>query len=594
MKRIPGLKTLAILCIALFTGACAVERPPTGGPPDTKPLAVLASSPDSGAVGISPKSIRIRFNHPVTPAALRKAIFFSPTIRSYRVICRGSEAEIELYTPLRPSSTYTLTLARSLKGFTGTELSKSWTLPFSTGSAIDRESIEGTVWTHRMAPAANTSVLAYAVQPGQVYPDSLPEFPDYLTQTDASGSFRFESLSRGDYRIIALRDKNQNNRFDLAKDEFAVTTTPSVPTGVKHLTFRLTPSDTSSVTLLAARATGSNELEIIFSKPVPTRSISPTSFSILEKSRNQPLPVLECVGQARTEEDTAFRLLTGPMTPKSRYLVTLPQMQEKTELRQTPCEFQGSSRSVTFPELTVAILPKDKTVNVLPETIRPDAGPCIELQFNLPVSDAAVRSAVSLSIIRQTGQQPVPVTFSRYDGRTWLIRPMGAFEPGAEYVVSVRSITPIAGRRCTDALTVSRFSTAGPEQYGEISGTGSAREAQEVIVDARRQGTTTAYRNIVRTAAGGTFSFSFRNLPPGTYTVSAFIPGQNRALVAATAWKPGSVTPFRPAEPIVATSAIVRAGWTTATELPGLAPLPSRPAMHNARPVKKSSRPHRH
>jgi uncharacterized protein (DUF2141 family) len=591
VKRFPGLKTLAVLLISLFAGACAVDRPPTGGPPDTTPLAVVASSPEPGTVNVSPRVIRIEFNRFVTSGALLKAIFFSPVIKDYQIRTHGREAEIRIYSPLKQGRTYTLTLRKSLKSYYGTELARSWTLPFSTGPVLDIETLEGKVWTRLMAPASNISVLAYALTPSDaVPPDTLASVPDYMTQTDASGNFRFESLSKGAYRLVALRDKNSNFRFDPGKDEFGVTPTPSVATGATGITFRLSEADTAAVAIRSARAISQREVEVAFNRSIPTRSLAPAAFNISDKSKGTTLSVLGCFSLNRSEEENTFRLLTGAMDQKSLYTISYTP-QDVPIRKKTVLEFLGSSHVVTYPNLAVTIVPSDKTVNALLEMVRPDAGPCIELQFNLPVEAASVRRAVTLSTVRKTGEQEAPSTLSGYDSRTWTLQAVGGFAPGTDYLVKVRPtlVTTLTGTKGKDSLMVSRFSTAGPDQYGEIIGTGSS-EASEIVVEVRREGTSSTTRTVVRPSAGGAFSYAFRGLPPGNYTVSAFVPAASRSVTPMSEWQPGSVTPFRPSEPFTAITAVVKPGWTTEAVLPRIAARLPQQETVPAKPAKTSGK----
>ncbi|NTU67679.1 MAG: Ig-like domain-containing protein [Chlorobiaceae bacterium] len=598
MKRFPGLKALAVLCIPLFFSACAVDRPPTGGLPDNSPLAVTASSPEPGTVNISPTTIRLEFNRFVTTAALTKAIFFSPSIRNYQVTMRGKEAEIRLYSPLKPGRTYTLTLKKSLKSYYGSELATSWSLPFSTGPSIDTGTLEGMVWTRLLAPASNVTVLAYGPgSSGTALPDSLPAAPDYLTQTDAAGNFRFESLARGNYRVLALRDVNNNLRFDRGKDEFGAPSVPHLATGTKGIAFRLAEGDTSAVAIKAVRPANAREIEVAFNRSLPSRLIGPESFTISEKSKGTPLPVLGCFTTDRAEWSSSFRVLTGPMNDKSSYSISLAGPLGLPRSKVPALTFMGGMHDVTWPGLSVAIVPPDKAINTIPELVRPGTGPCVELQFNLPVEEASVLKAVSLSASQNTGERQVPVTVSRYDSRTWTVRDVPGFEPGADYVLRVRPSLVVSptGAKSMDSLVVSRFTTAGTDQYGEITVTGST-EAPELLIEARREGTSAAYRAIARPAATGGFSHTFRNLPPGNYTVFAFVAKPGQPLNPETRWEPGSIDPFRTSVPFAAVAANVRPAWTTASTLPDITArqqepgaAPARPAI-NAKPVKKKNR----
>jgi hypothetical protein len=593
VKRFPGLKTLAILCISLLAGACAVDRPPTGGPPDTAPLAVTSSSPEPGSVNTTPSVITIRFSRFVTTSEVRKALIFSPAISNYEVTTHGREASIRIISPLQEGRTYTITLRKSMKSFYGNELASSWSLPFSTGPVIDHGLLAGTVWTRRLAPAPNITVMAYAIAtPEAALPDSLPSAPDYATQTGASGEFRFESLAPGSYRLIAVDDRNANLRFDPSKEEYAVTSTPTVKTGDQAISFRLVSSDMTGIAIRSASALNTSEVEITFNRTIPTRALSPGAVTIRDKSDGSPLEVLGLYSVKRAEEETTFRLQTATMNPKSSYTIAYQGTVGSNDA-DLP-EFTGGTGDLARPMLKVGFAPPNNSTNVLPETIRPEVGPCVELQTNLPVTEASVGAAIGMASVKNRTEQPLAVNVSRYDNRTWTIRPVGGFEPGLDYKISVNpgQVTTLAGAKGRDTLLVSRFSLAGPDQYGEISGTGIAA-TRTAIVEIRRSGTTSAFRTVVHPSAGGAFSYSFQNLPPGNYTIFAFAPSSGMFAGTEAEWSGGAFSPFRPADPFVALPVTVRQAWTT--EAPAIRvptrqgrPDPSRPAKpKNRKPPKR-------
>ncbi|HWR00676.1 MAG TPA: Ig-like domain-containing protein [Chlorobaculum sp.] len=562
MKEFPGLKILAVLLISIFAGACATDRPPSGGPPDKSPLTITASSPEPGSVNVSPRTIHIDFSNYVSKGSLVNSIFFSPIVPDYDVTVHGKDADIRIYSPLKPGRTYTLTLKKSLKGVYGNQLDRSWALAFSTGPAIDGGTLGGKVWTNRMAPASNITVIAYGPASNEAsLPDTLTSLPDYIAQTDQTGSFHFENLGTGHYRLLAVNDKNGNLRFDPGKEEFGVTSTLSVESGASGLSFRLASSDTAATSLRSCRTINNREIEVTFSNKLASRTFDLSAVSIIDTAKGESVPVLGYFTPGREEEDTTYRFLTGPMSGNALYRLSYATRTSNRKLSELT--FPGSPHTEKYPELSLRILPADKTVNLLPETIRPEAGPSVELQFNLPVVESSLKPAVTLTSIINKAEHNLPFSISRVDPRTFSLRPSGGFEPAQDYRIRVNAagVNSLVGGKSKDALIESRFSVAGPDQYGEISGTGSA-PAPTVIIEARRPGTTTTYRTIVSTSASGAFSFSLHNLPPGDYTVSGFIPSPHGSTDPSTRWKSGSALPFVPCDPFSATTVNVRAGWT--------------------------------
>jgi len=585
VKEFPGLKILAAVLIPLFFCACAVDRPPTGGPPDHSPLSVVASLPATASVNASPQTIRIGFSHYVSSSELSKSIFFSPLVDDYEVTMHGKEAEIRLYTPLKPNRTYTLTLRAPLKSLDGRhQLERSWTLPFSTGPVIDQGSIDGRVWTNRMAPAQNATVMAYPLSRTSDNPQAKP---DYIAQTSSAGAFRFDHLAPASYRIVAITDKNGNLQFDPGKETFAVTSGTAVQTGTTGIGLRLAPGDRSANTLRSCRTINSREIEIAFNEPIPARSFDLSVIRIENTSTGTVLPVLGYYSSSRNSEDATFRLLTAPMESRAWYKLRFSlggPASQPSELT-----FAANPRTERYPELSVSIVPANGADNVIPETIRPESGASIELQCNLPVEESSLKPAITLSLSDKGQDKPLPLAITRIDSRTYDIAPSGGFLRAREYRAQVRAgmLKALVGAPSKVPLVESRFGTAGQEAYGEVTGGGTAK-APAVVVEARRSGSADARQRVVlKPKADGAFSFSFRDLPAGEYTITGFIPSTSGAVSPVTEWKSGSLFyPFAPCDPFAAVTVTIRPGWTTENVRLDI-PSPRQTAIDGTLPPKK-------
>jgi hypothetical protein len=577
VKEFPGLKILATILIPLFFCACAVDRPPTGGPPDLSPLSVKSSLPVSGSVNTSPRTIHLDFSHYVGREELSKSIFFSPLVNDYEVSMHGKEAVIELFDPLKPNRTYTLTLRGNMKSLYGNHrLDRSWVLAFSTGSVIDQESIAGRVWTNRLTPAQNVTVMAYSLSRQN---EILKAKPDYVTQTGPSGEFRFEHLAPGSYRIVAITDRNGNLQFDPGTEAFAVTANPEVETGATGLMLRFSPNDLSANALRSCRTVNNREIEITFGDPLAMRSFDLPAIRIENSASKEVLPVLGYYSPSRSSEDATVRLLTPPMDGKALYKLRFsPAGNKRSELT-----FSGNPRTERYPELSVTIIPANDAENVIPETIRPESGSSIELQCSLPVVASSVKAAVTLTSGDKGQEKPVPFTISRIDNRTFDIVALDGFQHGRRYRVQVNPgmIRGLAGAPAKTALVESRFTTADTEEYGEISGVGNAKAAM-VIVEARRVGAASCQRVVTRPTADGRFTFQFHDLPAGEYTITGFTPSTRATTAPVIEWNGGSLTPLTPSDPFTVQTVTIRPGWTTENirlDIPALRQLPDSEAM---------------
>ncbi len=119
----------------------------------------------------------------------------------------------------------------------------------------------------------------------------------------------------------------------------------------------------------------------------------------------------------------------------------------------------------------------------------------------------------------------------------------------------------LSGRnRESQSPPVSR--AAATTETGSISGT-CVTSGQYVIIEA--SGSTGMYSTTASRDRKGTFQYSFAELPPGSYIVSAHVPYGNKRPDPKQQWNPGSIDPFQPAEPFgfYPEKVTVRARWTT-------------------------------
>jgi uncharacterized protein (DUF2141 family) len=117
--------------------------------------------------------------------------------------------------------------------------------------------------------------------------------------------------------------------------------------------------------------------------------------------------------------------------------------------------------------------------------------------------------------------------------------------------------------RDTGRLLVKPASKLPPTgETGTISGTCFA-SGQYVIVEA--SSVTASYRTTASRDQKGMLLYSFGALPPGSYTISAFIPSGSKNPDPERQWNPGSIEPFQPAEPFgfYPEKVTVRPRWTT-------------------------------
>ncbi|MEI6638564.1 MAG: hypothetical protein FDX02_01050 [Chlorobium sp.] len=97
--------------------------------------------------------------------------------------------------------------------------------------------------------------------------------------------------------------------------------------------------------------------------------------------------------------------------------------------------------------------------------------------------------------------------------------------------------------------TQRRSSKSAPtlSETGSISGRCFA-SGQKIIVEASTP--TASFSTTATRDKRGIFYYSFNELPPGSYTVNAYLSSNKKINETKAAWNPGSIKPFLPADPI--------------------------------------------
>ena len=215
------IKTWLIITVTLLIGgSCAKQATPTGGPKDEEPPKIVKSTPLSGSVNYREKSIVVTFDEYVAFDKLNEKFMISPpTDERPKITLRGKSLNIVLPEKLKDSTTYTLYFQDAIKDLNEGNIFSNFQFVFSTGAVIDSLSVTGNVvLANNLEPDKDILVMLYSQ-----LADSAPRktLPDYITLADVNGYFRINNIREGNYRIYALRDNNNNKKFDLADEEFA-------------------------------------------------------------------------------------------------------------------------------------------------------------------------------------------------------------------------------------------------------------------------------------------------------------------------------------------------------------------------------------
>lgn len=559
-----GLRSALILSFALslFLIGCANPVPPSGGPRDETPPSVVTSRPEDGAVNVDRQSIYIEFSEYVDRASFEQALSVTPHFeRTLEIDWGGDEVEIEFPEALRDSTTYIITIDTNFRDERGVQLNAPITIAFSTGSTINQGTLSGTVrGAAEGTPQEGVDVYAYATR---TVPDTLPDQPNYRTQTGEDGTFTFDYLTEQPYYVIALRDDNRNRRPD-PPEPFAAPPQPLIPADSQaapvEAPWVLARRDTIPPELVRVQTRSQRRLTLRFNEPVRSPNRAPDRWALRDSVRDASVPV-EAVYQ-RPGNAATLDLRTAAMRPNAHRLIVPRAAVTDSVGNALPADtarFVASSASDTLQTrfrtfMPTGLSPDTTGLYTLWPTERPG------LRFNQAVDTSALRGALT---VQQPDEMPRAYDVTSDDGTIYRLTFTPPLQAGE--TIQLRLDGALVDR--PDTTFTRRFQLLPDRQRGALSGaiaradttdsTAAGRFIAEVfMIDSDRF----APR---RTMADTTGAFTFTDLPEGTYRFRAFFNRNGNEQ-----WNPGTLTPYQPPEPITWSSGTIdnRPRWDNVLE----------------------------
>lgn len=203
----------------IFSG-CAQLGVPSGGDPDKDPPVVIRMYPENESVNFSDSKIQIAFNEYVVLNDINNQLIISPPLEEKpEISLKKKTLSIEFQEELRENTTYTINFGEGIKDYNVGNVMRNFTLAFSTGPVLDSLSISGKVIDAATAlPKEKVKVMLYSS-----LADSVPKTskPSYFAQTDASGGFKINYLSEGEYKLFALEEVDGDFMFNNEDENIA-------------------------------------------------------------------------------------------------------------------------------------------------------------------------------------------------------------------------------------------------------------------------------------------------------------------------------------------------------------------------------------
>ncbi|MDR1670936.1 MAG: Ig-like domain-containing protein [Alistipes sp.] len=202
---------------------CANQVAPQGGPRDSLPPEVRLTVPNAGR-NMRPTRIDIEFDEYVQLKDASKEFFTSPLMKTKPTIfLRGRGVRISIKDTLLDNQTYALNFGRAISDNNEGNPLTGFRYVFSTGPAID-----SLLATGYAADAARSDSVGKAYI--YFFDAALDTIPDYdsimfkhrplaVGRAENNGIFVAQNLRDMQYKVYALLDANNNQRYDPGADK---------------------------------------------------------------------------------------------------------------------------------------------------------------------------------------------------------------------------------------------------------------------------------------------------------------------------------------------------------------------------------------
>ena len=215
---------LVLLFVVIVLSSCAKRGSISGGLKDTLAPVLKICIPKNYTTNFNAKTVQFTFDEYVKLKNVNKQLIISPPLKYQPEITPATASKtitLKIKDTLAPNTTYSFNFGESIQDNNEGNPLRQFQFLCSTGSYIDSLSIKGTIAdAHDKKTDHFVSVMLY--EANEKYTDSIifKENPRYVTNTlDSATTFQLDHLKAGKYLLVAVKDQNNNYRFNPKEDK---------------------------------------------------------------------------------------------------------------------------------------------------------------------------------------------------------------------------------------------------------------------------------------------------------------------------------------------------------------------------------------
>ena len=324
---------IGIYCYAMsvMSSGCAQIGMPTGGTKDTLAPLLERASPAEKNTNFKGNRITLNFDEYVEIQETQKNVLVSPLPKNNPDIRSNLKTiSVRIKDTLQPNTTYSINFGDAIKDVNEGNIFKNFTYVFSTGSVIDSMKFSGKVFMAETGKADSTMIVL--LYKNATDSSVTKTKPNYIAKVKSDGTFDFNYLPGGTFKVYALTDGDGNKYYNSKTETFAFAE------GNKDIII----SDTTAPITLYASA---------LEKPKPVSTAAPTKNTATIKAKGEKkLTVSSTLVQGKQDLTTPLQLnFSNPVATVNEQKIFFTD----TNYRRLPSakiSFDSTRKSIIFDE----------------------------------------------------------------------------------------------------------------------------------------------------------------------------------------------------------------------------------------------------
>lgn len=454
---LPIIPVAFILGSVMFSHSCAnTTTPPSGGPKDTIPPVITRIKPLAGTINVPTHKTKLELTFDEYVVVKDpKSLYLSPPLeKAPKFKIQNKSVVVYFESDLDSNKTYTLDVTNAIADNNEGNMFPGYTLVFSTGDRIDSMMVTGTVQDcNTLQPIKGATVMLY-----KDHADSAVflKRPDAAIKTDDWGYFCLRNIQDTLYRMYALIDENNNNKYDPETEKIAFLDSLVQPVMKVNDTLPELAKYDMKDTLCCLARKSEHELNIFKEKPSKQMIVNKerigertayitfmAPYAQIDSIWIKGVPSSKLITQFNLEQDSLEIWVNDPRKQpdtlflnvnylKTDSLGVLNPFLEEIKLVKPKTLPGKTAKKDLKKEDTTAVF----TIDAKPENIEQYG---FVLEFKYPVVESAFDSLSFryLNPRQQESKGAYTVTQDSLNLRKYVVRPKDKLLPGYEYYLKV-------------------------------------------------------------------------------------------------------------------------------------------------------------